>query len=130
VPGVASSPREAALETRAEEDEEERDERGEQEAGDLVLTAVVAPVRVVLRRRGLAARVAPGESEPCDEQEPRERAGERQEASEAVGRRRGSLRRDRATIERMADGETDAPRVRPARYLVLLCIVLRAMESA
>jgi hypothetical protein len=85
VPGVAPCAPQTALQARPEEDEQERDERSEQESRDLVLTAVVSPVRVVLGRCCLAARITPGEGESNDEDEPYEYTRKRQETSEAVG---------------------------------------------
>src|SRR5215218_5493162 len=75
---------ESPLQTRAEEDEQERNQGREQESGNLMLASIVLPVGEGLGWRGLAARIAPSQGETDEEQQPDQRSGERQKAIESI----------------------------------------------
>ena len=98
VAGLAVIAPQRALQARAEEDEQERNQGREQEAGDLVLAPVVVPVGEGLGWRSLAARIAPRQSETDEEQQPDECSSEWQKTIETIGSHTIPLGRISATL--------------------------------
>ena len=84
VPGVEVPDPKASLQPGPEEDEHERDQGCEEEAGDLMLASVVLPPRKRIVERGLTVRNAVRQGESAGEQESREHSCERQETCESV----------------------------------------------
>ena len=95
VTGIALVP-EVPSQIHPEEDEEERDERCEEETRDLVLAAVVRPVRERLVDPRLAARIAPRQREPRDQQQTGEDTRQWLEPLEARARHRVTFSPGRA----------------------------------
>jgi hypothetical protein len=84
VAGVAALAPQSALQARAEEDEQERNQGRQQKAGDLVLAPVVLPVGEGLGHSGLAGRVVPEQDKTSDKQQPGKHSGERQKPIETI----------------------------------------------